>query len=97
MRVPKNLSHDPQKKSSHDIKKLSRGSCKAGWRSWHSTRNTFLDHVALFFESHDNLFKIMCLESNRFGFKFPTAVFTTLLVLIVIWNPLSSHDVALVS
>ena len=29
------------KKSSHDIKKLSCGSCKARWRSWHSTRNTF--------------------------------------------------------
>ena len=33
----------------------------------------FSDHMTLFCGSHDNLFKITCLESNRFGFKFPTA------------------------
>ena len=37
-------------------------------------KHFFLHHVTLFFGPHDNLFKITCLESNRFGFKFPTAV-----------------------
>ena len=38
MWAAENLSRDPRKKLSHDIKKLSRNSCKMRWRSWHSTR-----------------------------------------------------------
>ena len=29
----------------------------------------FSDHMTLFCGSHDNLFKITCLESNRFGYR----------------------------
>ena len=38
MRAAESVSRDPRKKSSHDMKKLSRGSCKVRCRSWNSTR-----------------------------------------------------------